>query len=175
MGNGKQRAEVNLAAFTAWAAGRSDADFRELAVRGQLNRQRIAQACGFARSVLDQNPRVREALRHLEASLCDRNVLTRAAGAGAARSDASRNVQDLSTPASVLDASTKQPSATEYASDKQLQLAQRRAMALEQQNAALVAENYELRRQLREAKQLAERVDVMLTTGRRVAAPPKRT
>ena len=42
---------------------------------------------------------------------------------------------------------------------------------LEQQNAALVAENYEMRRQLKELRLQLGREDMTIETGRRVAVP----
>ncbi|MBZ0070011.1 MAG: hypothetical protein K8F26_14500 [Thiobacillus sp.] len=73
--NGQQRADENLATFLSWAASKTDADYREMALRGQLNRKEIARECGFAKSVLLQNPRVKEALRKVEAELRERDIL----------------------------------------------------------------------------------------------------
>ncbi|HXE98269.1 MAG TPA: VPA1267 family protein [Dongiaceae bacterium] len=58
--DGQQRAEQNLATFLSWMASKTYDDFREMVVRGQLSRQEIASECGFAKSVLLQNPRVKE-------------------------------------------------------------------------------------------------------------------
>jgi hypothetical protein len=73
--NGQQRAEQNLATFLSWVASKTDLDFREMVMRGQLSRQEIARECGFAKSVLLQNPRVKDALRLLEEQLRSRKVL----------------------------------------------------------------------------------------------------
>lgn len=73
--NGQQRSEQNLATFLSWVASKTDADFREMVMRGQLSRQEIARECGFAKSVLLQNPRVKDALRLLEEQLRSRKVL----------------------------------------------------------------------------------------------------
>ncbi|MCB8747009.1 hypothetical protein LHU53_08825 [Rhodoferax sp. U2-2l] len=73
--NGQQRSEQNLAAFVSWVAGKTDPDFREMVMRGQLSRQEIARECGFAKSVLLQNPRIKDALRDLEEQLRLRKVL----------------------------------------------------------------------------------------------------
>ncbi|HUW65023.1 MAG TPA: VPA1267 family protein [Spirochaetia bacterium] len=73
--SGKQKADHNLATFLSWIAGKTDSDFREMVVRGQLSRQEIARECCFARSVLLQNPRVRDELRSLETQLRERGVL----------------------------------------------------------------------------------------------------
>lgn len=73
--NGQQRSEQNLATFITWVASKTDDDFREMVARGQLSRQEIARECGFAKSVLLQNPRVKDALKGLEAQLRERKVL----------------------------------------------------------------------------------------------------
>jgi hypothetical protein len=73
--NGQQRSEQNLATFISWVASKTDLDFREMVARGQLSRQEIARECGFAKSVLLQNPRVKDCLRVLEEQLRTRQVL----------------------------------------------------------------------------------------------------
>lgn len=73
--NGQQRSEQNLATFLSWVASKTDDDFREMVARGQLSRQEIARECGFAKSVLLQNPRVKDALKTLETQLRERKVL----------------------------------------------------------------------------------------------------
>ena len=47
----------------------SDADFRQMVVRRVLSRIEIAQSCGFAKSALDQTPRIKRALQDLEEKL----------------------------------------------------------------------------------------------------------
>ncbi len=64
--NGPQRAEQNLATFLSWMVSKTDVDFREIVMRGQLLRQEITSECGFAKSVRVQNPRVKDALKSLE-------------------------------------------------------------------------------------------------------------
>ncbi|WP_431276453.1 hypothetical protein ACQ858_09575 [Variovorax ureilyticus] len=54
-----------------------------------------------------------------------------------------------------------------------LRRSERRAQRLEQHNATLVAENAELRRQLRELRLQLGREDMVIETGRRVPAPPE--
>lgn len=75
MASGRQVAEENVQAFAAWKASKSDDDFRSLVHRGQLSRKEVAIECGFAKSVLDQNPRIKAALRELEDTLRERGVL----------------------------------------------------------------------------------------------------
>lgn len=75
MASGQQIAEHNVSLFAVWEASKTDADFRAMASRGVLSRKEIATECGFAKSALDQNPRIKAALRELEDSLRARGVL----------------------------------------------------------------------------------------------------
>jgi len=75
MASGQQRSEENLTTFLSWMASKTDNDYKEMAIRGQLSRQEISRECGFARSVFAQNPRVKDALRKLEEALRSRGVL----------------------------------------------------------------------------------------------------
>lgn len=77
MASGKQLGEQNLAIFNGWVASKSDADYKSIVIRGVLSRTEIARECGFAKSALDQNPRIKEALRILEDDLRTRGVLPR--------------------------------------------------------------------------------------------------
>jgi len=77
--NGQEAAEAYLVRFQEWAANQSDADFRALARGGKLSRQEIFKGCGFGRSVLTQNPRVRAALADLEVLLRERGLLSQLA------------------------------------------------------------------------------------------------
>lgn len=121
--SGPQKAHQNLATFLSWAASKTDADYREMVLRGQLNRKEIARECGFAKSVLLQNPRVKDALRTLEAQLRDRDILP--------------PVAESASPAPTSDAPNPR-----VAADKA------RLKRLEAENAALRAEVMELRGQL---------------------------
>lgn len=122
--NGQQCSAQNLAAFLAWIASKTDADYLEMVVRGQLNRKEIARECGFAKSVLLQNPRVRDALKKLEADLRGRGVLPPLA---VSEGEATVVAAGLSNP--------------RVAADKA------RLKRLEAENAALKAELMELRGQ----------------------------
>ena len=75
MASGQQIADENVRKFATWAASKTDAEYRDLVVRGVLSRIEIAAECGFAKSALAQNPRIRDALKALEASLRDRGIL----------------------------------------------------------------------------------------------------
>lgn len=123
--NGQQKADQNLSTFLSWAASKADADYREMVLRGQLNRKEIARECGFAKSVLLQNPRVRESLKALEADLRERAILPPLA------------VSDGETPVATVSSSNPRTAA-----DKA------RLKRLEAENAALKAELMELRGQL---------------------------
>lgn len=142
MASGQQLAEQNVQAFATWVASKSDADFRNIASRGVLSRKEIAKECSFAKSVLDQNPRIKTALRTLEDDLRARGVLPKAV---------ERGPETLSAPLS-----------REAGRLKAAQNAER-LRRLEQENASLKAEVAELKRVL-------ERYDVirdaLIQTGR---------
>jgi hypothetical protein len=126
MASGQQVAEENVRRFTAWAASKTDDDFRDMVSRGVLSRTEIAEECGFAKSALAQNPRIRESLSNLEAGLRKRGVLPPAA-----------------TPdAQVAAQPTRSPDAARLARGAE------RLSRLEQENASLKAENAELKRVL---------------------------
>jgi hypothetical protein len=82
MSNGRQVADENVKKFAAWVSSKRDDDFRYLALRGVLSRTDIAAECGFARSVLNQNPRIRGSLKALEEQLRGRGVLPKLANEG---------------------------------------------------------------------------------------------
>jgi hypothetical protein len=75
MASGQQISEQNVKTFASWVASKTDDDFRAMASRGVLSRKEIAIECGFAKSALDQNPRIKAALRELEDALRARGVL----------------------------------------------------------------------------------------------------
>ncbi len=73
--NGQELAKQNVKTFSAWVASKTDADFRCISNRGALSRKEISTECGFSKSALDQNPRIKALLRELEDSLRARGVL----------------------------------------------------------------------------------------------------
>lgn len=75
MASGRQLAEQNHETFVSWVASKTDAEFRSMVSRGVLSRTEIAKECGFGKSALAQNPRIREALHELEEGLRARGVL----------------------------------------------------------------------------------------------------
>lgn len=139
--SGQQKADQNLAIFLSWSASKTDADFREVVLRGQLNRKEIARECGFAKSVLLQNPRVRDSLKSLEADLRERGILPPLA------------VIEGAAPV----AATTESNNPRAAADKA------RLKRLEVENAALRAELMELRGQLERYRVMD---NVLSSTGR---------
>lgn len=75
MPSGKQLGELNWSRFKRWREGKTDDDFRGFVGRGTLHRERVAEACGFLPGALNQNPRIKEALKALEDELRGRGVL----------------------------------------------------------------------------------------------------
>jgi hypothetical protein len=75
MASGQQLADENVRKFSIWMASKTDGDFRSMVTRGVLSRTEIATECGFAKSALTQNPRIRRALADLESTLRERGVL----------------------------------------------------------------------------------------------------
>ena len=78
MASGRQIAEENVQTFAAWVAIKSDADYRAMVSRGVLSRTEIAKECGFAKSALVQNPRIKAILNDLEDELRQRGLLPKA-------------------------------------------------------------------------------------------------
>lgn len=75
MSNGQQLADHNVAIFKAWMASKSDSEYRRITHRGALSRSEIAKECGFAKSALAQNPRIKSLLTDLEVNLRATGVL----------------------------------------------------------------------------------------------------
>lgn len=139
MASGQQLAEQNVWSFIAWAESKTDDDFRAMASRGVLSRKEIAKECAFAKSALDQNPRIKQALRELENTLRLRGVL----------------------PVAVQ----HEPNATLMRESGNIRGAQdaERLRRLEQENASLRAEVAELRHALAKHSVLQE---ALTRTGR---------
>jgi len=135
--NGQERAEQNFVTFRSWAASQGDGTFRDMVVRGQLSRTEIANVCGFAKSVLVQNPRVKAALKALEDELRARGVLP--------------------PPGDPSDTKPTSPPNPRAGAD------QARLKRLEAENASLRAELSDLRERLRRYRVMD---DVLGATGR---------
>ena len=141
MANGQQIAEQNFQTFLAWLAGKRDEDFRQMASRGVLSRTEIAKECGFSKSALDQNPRIKAALMATEDALRERDVL----------------------PALKTEPNTHGTFPILEAGNKKERLNLDRLNRLEQENASLRAENGELKRHL---EQFVILRDALSATGR---------
>lgn len=142
MASGRQLAEVNVLLFEAWVASKTDDDFRAMVSRGVLSRTDMAKECGFAKSALDQNPRIKGALRDLENGLRLRGVLPPAVE------------RDPETPSTLP---VREPGRLRAAEDAE------RLRRLEQENAALKAEVAELKRTVEKFSVLRE---ALALTGR---------
>ena len=142
MASGRQLAEQNVATFAAWVASKTDDDLRAMANRGVLSRTEVAKECGFAKSVLDQNPRIKAALRELENELRHRGILPPVV------------VRDTDEP---LQPVMREPGRLRAAQDTE------RVRRLEQENASLKAEVSELKRALEKHAMLH---DALALTGR---------
>jgi hypothetical protein len=75
--NGQESAAIHVAAFEQWIERMSDGDYSQIVRSGHLGRSEICRECNFARSVLHQNPRVKQLLAELEGRLRERGVLPR--------------------------------------------------------------------------------------------------
>ncbi|MDP3619980.1 MAG: VPA1267 family protein [Ramlibacter sp.] len=73
--NGQEQAEQNYHAWRQWLESKDDRDFRALAAGGKLKRSEIIRECGFNRSALRQNPRIKAGLAELESDLRERGIL----------------------------------------------------------------------------------------------------
>jgi len=142
MASGQQLAEQNVQTFTTWVASKTDSDFRAMASRGVLSRKEVAKECGFAKSALDQNPRIKAALRDLEDGLRARGVLP---------------------PAVVRDPDVPAPPVVREPGKVRAALESERLRRLEQENAGLKAEVAELKRTLEKHAVLSE---ALAMTGR---------
>lgn len=113
-----------------------------MANRGVLSRTEVARECGFAKSALDQNPRIKAALRELEDALRSRGILP-----PAVERDAEGNGAHV----------VREPGRLRAALDVE------RLRRLEQENAGLKAEVAELKRTLEKCAVLQ---DALAQTGR---------
>lgn len=140
MANGQQLAEIHFQRFSEWIADKSDHDFRQMESRGVLSRTEIAKECEFSKSSLDSNPRIKSALKALENSLRERGVLPPAVPKATNESGLQQRPQNGVNRRDAL-----------------------RLRALEQENAALRAENKVLKEHLTSFTSMQ---DVLMQTGR---------
>lgn len=119
---------------------------------GGLNITEISERSGVPRQSFYKNPGIRAALEE----------------ARTARGVADRKNAQFGTAA---EGGTPTAMSGDKAAKKTKSL-ERRLTQIEQQNAALVAENAELRRQLKSLRLQHGREDMLIETGRRIPAPP---
>lgn len=123
--------------FNAWVDERvQSGDWSDYVRNGKLNRSELSKECGFGRAALQQNPGLASALSALEVRLAAQGV--------------------LSSPPSLDEDLTPELKARVGAADEQAKRSMmaratldKRVKTLEEQNAALRAENLELRERLR--------------------------
>lgn len=132
--NGQQKALENVNRFKDWANSMSQDELKQIVHRGQLNRSEVAKACGFAKSVLRQNPEVKSCLSEFEDYLREKGVLP---------------IKSVVTPDAAETELYDQNIVKSATSSK-------RASTLEIEVIALRAENEQLRTQLRRYKELGE-------------------
>ncbi|MFQ6576084.1 VPA1267 family protein [Pseudomonas sp. UM16] len=158
----------NLQTFRNWILGKSAQDFSEMTYRGSLHRETIAIECGFSKSVLLQNPKIKALLKELEDRLRAENVL-RPALLPKTQSTSSFIDELESKEALTADPASHRhragPSLSEGALDQRtghssLESTVRR---LQSENASQRAEIRELRHQLSKLRELQE---ALCTTGR---------
>jgi hypothetical protein len=140
--SGRQIGEENVQTFLRWMASKTDADYRAMSLRGVLSRKEIAKECGFAKSALDQNPRIKATLHELEDRLRAQGVLPPGVARAPGEAQAPR-MREPGAQRALLDAE--------------------RLRRLEQENASLKAENAELKRLLSQHAILRE---ALALTGR---------
>lgn len=142
MTSGKQLSDQNVKTFASWVTCKNDDDFRAMASRGVLSRKEIAMECGFAKSALDQNPRIKASLRELEQGLRQRGVLP---------PPVEKSPEEAAMPL------MREPSKVRGALDAE------RLRRLETDNASLKAENAKLKQELEKHSVLRE---ALALTGR---------
>lgn len=124
-----------------------------VAADGTLNITEMAEITGVPRQSFYKNPSIRTAVEK----------------AREARGIPARAVADK--PASATEGSDKAAQVDDR-NTKKTKALERRLMQVEQQNAALVAENAELRRQIKKMRLQHGREDMLIETGRRIPVPP---
>ncbi len=120
---------------------------------GAVNMSAIAEGADLPRQSLYKNPSIRQRL-------------------GEARIAAGLKTQHELGPDGSTSTRDAPPFPSAVEPSRQQQATERRVQKLEEQNSTLVAENAELRRQLREAKLHLGREDMTIDTGRRFPVPP---
>jgi len=147
--NGKQIGQGHLATLEAFLD--TGAPLPVSPKDGTLNLTELASTTGIPKSSFYQNPNVKARLEvaRLEQGLVRQGERQAAPEGAPERKEAAVRSSGSTT------------------------VLERRVHRLEQQNAALVAEAFELRRQLKELRLQLGREDMMIETARRVPAPPE--
>jgi hypothetical protein len=147
--SGSQRGQDNVAAFETYLDGlRERGESLPLTPKGDVNLSKVAAESGIRdRGRFYTNERLKSLL-----------------------ADASKTLVSAKAPVDAP-AHESQPVPRDDGGDA-LRRAERRAQRLEQANAVLVAENADLRRQMRDLRLQMGRDDMVIETGRRVV-PPK--
>ncbi|RUM50062.1 MAG: hypothetical protein DSY85_14295 [Marinomonas sp.] len=140
MANGRQIAQHNLAAFETWKATQTDDDFKQIILRGQLNRVEVAKGIGCGRSALNQNPALKKALRSLEDELRNKGILP-------PLTEAAKKT-------------AKNPQAYDTSANRKL-IDSKRVSSLEVENIELKAKIKELEKQLERFGELSEALSEM--------------
>lgn len=140
--SGREIAVKNVQQFNKWIEEREVAcDWPDYIRAGKLNRSEIAAECGFALSVVRQNPAVKLALEALEERLRADGTLPDENEAGTKTDRVSDEATNRSVDRRIMAAKGK---------------AEQRVKALEEENAALHAEVRDLREQLTKYRHLDE-------------------
>ena len=121
---------------------------------GSLNITAIAEQAGIPKQSIYKNPAIRKIIEEAK-------VATGVESWSERRADAPKEHMEEGAA----------PRRDMTSDSKRLQAAERRVSTLEQMNAVLTAENFELRRQIKEIKQQLGRQDMMIDSGRRIPAP----
>lgn len=116
---------------------------------GSVNMTELARQTGVPKQSLYKNPNIRAML---QVAMDERGVKAR----GRLQED---------------DGATERVVGAEISNPSNVRAAEQRVHRLEQQNAALVAENSELRRQLKLLRMQMGREDMSIESGRRIAIP----
>ncbi len=149
--NGKQIGQEHLATFEEYLLHGGQLP---VAREGSLNLSELVRVTGIPKSSFYQNPKIEarlEEARHQQ---------------GLARAGERRRVDGDSPEGS----SAEKPLAARATAQLE-----RKLHRLEQQNAVLVAENSELRRQVKHLQLQLGREDMLIDSGRRIPAPAERS
>lgn len=138
--NGHQIAEENYQKFLSWISSKTNSDYKQMVLRGRLCRKEIAAECGFCQSVINQNPRIKKALLELEDKLREKGILPE---------KVEKSKEDKLPTRNINHAKNQRDSI--------------RLNKLEQENAALHAENQRFKETLKRYQLLEE---VIAETGR---------